>query len=187
MGSISDSSLINRSRSPCSISKLFQLFHLHGYLRPQSLNLPLKFILFVSYLIALDFKRIDLLILYNMQVLLHLQLPLQLSQIISIAFLNGNYIFFSLKIRHALLLQIDQDVVLQLLYILPPRLELLLGLVQKRLQLSHSQLLIYLWSVLYLFSRNTEPQRRNSLRKIVGMRRTSHYQSGLRIATQRLL
>ena len=179
MGSNGDSSLINRSWSPWSISILFQLFHLHGNFRPQCLNLPLKFILFVSYLVAFDLKRIDLLILYNMQVLLHLQLPLQLSQVISIAFLNGDYIFFSLKIRHALLLQIHQDVILQLLDVLPPRLELLLGFVQKRLQLRHSQLFIYLWSVLYLLRRNTEPQRRDSLRKVVGMRRTGDYQSGL--------
>lgn len=61
-----------------------------------------------------------------MQVLLHLQLTLQLGEVISVALLCWEGVLLVLEVRHGLLLQIHRDVVLQLLDVLIPNLELLL-------------------------------------------------------------
>ncbi len=77
-----------------------------GSFNPESFYFPFKLVLLVGDLIALDLEGVDLLVLNNVQVLLHLQLSLQLSQVVSVVLLDGHDVLLVLKVRHCLLLQI---------------------------------------------------------------------------------
>jgi hypothetical protein len=129
-------------------------------------------------LVAFDLQGVYLLILNNVEILLHLQLALQLCEIISVVFFDGNYVLLGLEIGNCFLLQIDQDMVLQLFDILASDLQLLLGLVQKGLELGNSKLLVDFRSILDLLGGNTKTERGDSFSQIVRMRRAGNNQSG---------
>ena len=106
--------------------EVLEFLHLDGHFKLEVVDFSLELVLFVGDLVALDLERVYLLILDDVQVLLHLQLALQLGEVVGVALLCWEGVLFVLEIRHGLLLQIHRDVVLQLLDVLIPDLQLLL-------------------------------------------------------------
>jgi len=110
---------------------LFELLVPNVKLEPQSLNIFLQLLLLTCHLVAFVFQRVDLLLLHKMQVFLHLELPLQFCKIVILVFVHRRDCFVGLEIWDGFLLEIDQDVVSDELYVLIFRYDIFLSFVQK--------------------------------------------------------
>ncbi len=81
-------------------------------LEPQLLYFFLNILFVTCHLLAFVFEGVDLFFLNEMQIFLHLQLALQLCQIIIVSFIGNYDIFVWLELWQWFLLQFHQHVVL---------------------------------------------------------------------------